>query len=428
MKALKRLYEIGIGVAVFLFFFFFPARERVLSGAREALLLAHWYAREHVIFCLIPAFFIAGAISVFVSKESVMRYLGPTAPKPLAYGVASVSGTILAVCSCTVLPLFAGIYMNGAGLGPATTFLYSGPAINILAIVLTARVLGAGLGLARAVGAIGASILIGLLMALAFHREETKRMAEFSAAPPEEGRPLWQTVLFMATLVAILVLATWGHGTGLWERIYVFKWKLVSASAAALLVELYFFFRVSPIWLFATAGAAALGEALFPGHAIAFLSAVVVLSVALWHTGGEAREWFDSSYWLARQILPLLFLGVLGAGFFLGRPGHEAFIPSRFVAELVGGNGLLANFFAAISGAFMYFATLTEVPILQGLLGAGMGKGPALALLLSGPAVSLPSMLVIRSVLGTKKTAAYVALVVVISTLCGWLFGTFFGG
>ncbi len=428
MKGLKRLYEIGIGVAVFLFFFFFPARERVLSGAREALLLAHWYAREHVIFCLIPAFFIAGAISVFISKASVMRYLGPQAPKPLAYGVASVSGTILAVCSCTVLPLFAGIYLNGAGLGPAVTFLYSGPAINVLAIVLTARVLGAGLGLARAAAAIGASILIGLLLALAFHREEKRRLAGFSAAPPEEGRPLWQTALFMATLVAILVFATLGHGTGLWERIYTLKWKLVSASVAVLLVELYFFFRVSPLWLFATAGAAALGEVFFPGHEMAFLSGVGVLSVALVRTGGAAREWFESSYWLARKILPLLFLGVLGAGFFLGRPGHEAFIPSRFVAELVGGNGLLANFFAALSGAFMYFATLTEVPILQGLLGAGMGKGPALALLLSGPAVSLPSILVIRSVLGAKKTAAYVLLVVVISTLCGWFFGAFFGG
>jgi len=427
MKSFKRLVEIGIGALIFLLFFFFPARERVLSGAQEALLLAHWYAREHVIFCLIPAFFIAGAICVFISKESVMRYLGPQAPKSLAYGVASVSGTILAVCSCTVLPLFAGIYLNGAGLGPATTFLYSGPAINVLAIVLTARVLGLGLGVSRALGAIGASIIIGLLMAFLFRREEKARLAEFTAEPPAEGRPLWQTVLFMVTLVAILIFATWGHGTGIWEKIFALKWKLVAAAALVLLVELRFFFGVAIPWLLATGLAVALGEALSPGHEIAFLSGVVVLSLALWHTGDEAQEWFDSSYSLGRQILPLLFLGVLGAGFFLGRPGHEAFIPSRFVAELVGGNGLLANFFAAISGAFMYFATLTEVPILQGLLGAGMGKGPALALLLSGPAVSLPSMLVIRSVLGTKKTAAYVALVVVISTLCGWGYGRFFG-
>ncbi|MBX6422783.1 permease [Thermosulfurimonas sp. F29] len=425
MRSLKRAREIGIATAVFLLFYFFPARERVLSGAREALLLAHWYAREHVILCLIPAFFIAGAISVFVSKESVMRYLGPGAPKPVAYGVASVAGTVLAVCSCTVLPLFAGIYLNGAGLGPASTFLYSGPAINVLAIVLTARVLGAGLGLARAIAAIGASLLIGLLMAFFFRREETARLAEFAAEPPAEGRPLRQTVLFMATLVAILVLATWGHGTGLWERIFALKWKLVAAAALVLLVELRFFFGVKTPWLVAAALAATLGEVLSRGHEIAFLSGVVVLSFALWRTGGEAREWFESSYWLARQILPLLFLGVLGAGFFLGRPGHEALIPSHLVAELVGGNGLAANFFAAVSGAFMYFATLTEVPILQGLLGAGMGKGPALALLLSGPAVSLPSMLVIRSVLGTRKTLAYVALVVMISTLCGWFYGHF---
>ncbi|QJA06518.1 hypothetical protein FVE67_06785 [Thermosulfurimonas marina] len=428
MKGLKRPLEVGLAAVVFLFFYFFPARERVLSGAQEALLLTHWYAREHVIFCLIPAFFIAGAISVFVSKESVMRYLGPQAPKPLAYGVASVSGTILAVCSCTVLPLFAGIYLNGAGLGPATTFLYSGPAINVLAIVLTARVLGASLGMARAVGAIGASILIGLFMALLFRHEERARLAEFALEEVPEGRPLWQSVLFMATLVAILIFATWGHGTGLWAKIYAFKWKLVALSAAALLVELYAFFGVGLAWLLATVAVVAFFEGLFPGHAFSFLSGVAVLSLALWRTGGEAREWFESSYWLGRQILPLLFAGVLAAGFFLGRPGHEAFIPSRLVAELVGGNGLAANFFAAISGAFMYFATLTEVPILQGLIGAGMGKGPALALLLAGPAVSLPSMLVIRSVLGTKKTAAYVALVVVISTLCGWFYGHVFGG
>ncbi len=420
-----RAKEVVIASFIFLLFFFFPARDRIVSGVKEALFLAHWYAKEHVIFCLIPAFFIAGAISVFVSQGSVIRYLGPTAPKPVAYGVASVSGTILAVCSCTVLPLFAGIYLNGAGLGPATTFLYSGPAINILAIVLTARVLGLSLGVARAVGAIGASVIIGLLMAFWFRSEERERLSQFSISEEEKGRPLWQTVVFMATLVAILIFSTWGRGTGLWSRIYQVKWILVAISTVLLLLELWFFFQVRFSWLLGVAFSCILGELLFKGHKISFLLGTVVLSFALYYTGGEAKEWFEESYSLGRRILPLLFIGVLGAGFFLGRPGHEAFIPPRFIAELVGGNSLFANFFASISGAFMYFATLTEVPILQGLMGAGMGKGPALALLLSGPAVSLPSMLVIRSVLGTKKTLAYVSLVVVISTICGWIYGSF---
>ncbi len=420
--------RILLGTAIFLFFFYFPLKERILSGAKEALLLTHWYAREHVIFCLIPAFFIAGAISVFVSKESVMRYLGPAAPKPVAYGVAAVSGTILAVCSCTILPLFAGIYMNGAGLGPATTFLYSGPAINVLAIVLTARILGADIGISRALGAIIASIIIGLIMAFIFRREEQARLSQFGSEDIPHGRPLWQNVLFMATLVAILVFATWGKGTGVWAEIYRLKWPLVALAALSLLAELKAFFGVRLPWLLATAAVVTVGEILFPGHEVSFLAGVFVISLALYSTGGEARTWLESSYVLGRQILPLLFFGVLAAGFFLGRPGHEGFIPSNLVADLVGGNSFAANFFASISGAFMYFATLTEVPILQGLLGAGMGKGPALALLLAGPAVSLPSMLVIRSVIGVRKTAAYVVIVIVISTLCGFIYGLISGG
>ena len=419
----QEIPRIILGFLVFLFLYFFPAPERFLRGLSEGVLLAHWYAREHVIFCLLPAFFIAGAIGTFVSKESVLRYLGPKAPRPLAYGVASVAGTILAVCSCTVLPLFAGIYMRGAGLGPATTFLYSGPAINVLAIVLTARILGFELGLARAVAAILASIVIGLAMAAIFRREEEKRSEEFAAPEGAPARPLWQTALFMATLVAFLVLATWGHGEGLWQKIYVLKWPLLAALAGLLFLQTQLFFGVPGKGLLLTAGSVALAELVFPSHEWPFLVGVVGFSLCLHRAGGEAREWLDSSYFLARQILPLLFIGVLAAGFFLGRPGHEGFIPSSFVSRLVGGNSFAANFFAAVVGAFMYFATLTEVPILQGLLGAGMGKGPALALLLSGPAVSLPSVLVIRSVLGTKKTLTYLALVVLISSICGYFFG-----
>ncbi|WP_456432891.1 permease [Thermosulfuriphilus sp.] len=420
---MRRILEILIAGSFLAFLYFLPASSRVLSGLNEGVLLAHWYAREHVIFCLIPAFFIAGAISVFVAKESVIRYLGPSAPKALAYGVAAVSGTVLAVCSCTVLPLFAGIYLNGAGLGPATAFLYSGPAINILAIVLTARILGLSLGLARGMGAIGASVLIGLLMAYFFRREEAGRVAAFEAGSSNPVRPLWQTALFIATQIAILVLATWGPGEGFFQKIYLYKWLLMAVGAGIVFFEIRVFLGVPWSGLLATAALVVLVSLIARGPELPFLTGTIGLSLTLFWAGGEARQWFEASYWLARQIFPLLFLGVFAAGFFLGRPGHEGFIPSQYVVHLVGGDCLLANFFASVVGALMYFATLTEVPILQGLLGSGMGKGPALALLLAGPAVSLPSMLVIRSVLGTKKTLAYLGIVIIISTFCGFLYG-----
>ncbi|OAG27251.1 permease [Thermodesulfatator autotrophicus] len=422
----REVLNILLGLTLFAVFYFLPVPKRFLQGVKEGVLLAHWYAQEHVIFCLIPAFFIAGAISCFLSKESVTRYLGPQAPKALSYAVASVAGAILAVCSCTVLPLFAGIYLNGAGLGPATTFLYSGPAINVLAIILTARILGIDLGIARGIAAIMTGILIGLLMAALFRKEEKERMASFEVQGEPPKRPLWQNILFLGTLVLILVLATWGKGSGILALIYQWKWILLALVSGALLVQLRLLFQVSLNWLAVIVITVLLAEILFPGHKISFLAGTIAFSLSLFFTGGEAREWFEASYLLARQILPLLFFGVLAAGFFLGRPGHEGFIPSHFVTNLVGGNSLLANFFASVVGAFMYFATLTEVPILQGLLGAGMGKGPALALLLSGPAVSLPNMLVIRSILGTKKTFAFVTLVIIIATVSGFLFGKFF--
>lgn len=371
----------------FAFFYFLPVDSlRISNAAIEALAMTHEYAREHVLLCLVPAFFIAGAISVFVSQQSVMKYLGTGAKKIVAYSVAAVSGTILAVCSCTVLPLFAGIYTRGAGLGPASAFLYSGPAINVLAIILTARVLGLEMGIARAVGAIAFSVIIGVSMAFIFRHEERKRQAGFAVMEEDDsGRPLWKTVWHMASMVVFLVFANWAVPkipVGFWASAYSAKWYIAGAALVS-----------------------------------------VAVSTALWFTKEERQEWRDSTWGYALQVLPLLFGGVLVAGFLLGRPGHEALIPGHWVASLVGGNSLFANFFASLSGAFMYFATLTEVPILQGLLGAGMGKGPALALLLAGPALSLPNMLVIRSVIGTKKTLVYIGLVVVLSTMAGTLFG-----
>jgi len=419
-------------VAVFVGCFYLPVGyARFDNAVLEAFHLVKWYAQEHVLLCLVPAFFIAGAIGVFVSQASVMKYLGAGANKILAYGVASVSGTILAVCSCTILPLFAGIYRMGAGLGPATAFLYSGPAINILAIVLTAAVLGPQLGIARGVGAIIFSVVIGASMAFIFRKEEPESPAAAIVMPEDETtRPLWQNALYFFSMVGILVFANWGKPqdpSGLWAAIYGAKWLLTTGFAVlfALILVLWFNFRA---WKVGTAAllvaAAAIGAPVHPAFAftVGFIGLSVITSLDKGHNG----EWFKTSWDFAKQILPLLLIGVFIAGLLLGRVGNEGLIPSEWVAKAVGGNSLRANFFASFAGAFMYFATLTEVPILQGLIGNGMGKGPALALLLAGPALSLPNMLVIRSVIGTKKTVVFVLLVVVMATITGMIFGTFF--
>ena len=412
--------------------FYLPVGETRFDRAiMESLHLVRWYAREHVLLCLIPAFFIAGAIAVFISQASVMKYLGARANKVLAYGVASVSGSILAVCSCTVLPLFAGIHRMGAGLGPATTFLYAGPAINVLAIVLTASVLGLELGLARAIGAIVFSIVIGLLMHLIFRKEEQEKAAAAADLPePEVARPLWQNGLYFASLVGVLVFANWGEPSGqegLWHAVYSIKWVLTSIFAAGLGVMLFAWFGLRLYQLILSALPVAVLAILYPQYPmLAFTAAVVALSAWTSTAEGELGDWFRASWGYAKQILPLLFFGVLIAGALLGRPGQEGLIPSGWISGAVGGNSIGANLFAAVAGAFMYFATLTEVPILQGLIGNGMGKGPALALLLAGPALSLPNMLVIRSVMGTKKTLVFIALVVLMSALSGLVFGALF--
>ena len=390
---MKQRSKIFIIVAVFIFFYFMPfSNYKIPQAILESLLMAQDYARQHVLLCLIPAFFIAGAIANFISQENVIKYFGAGANKFLSYTVASVSGTILAVCSCTVLPLFAGIYKRGAGIGPATAFLYSGPAINVLAIILTARVLGFELGLARAIGAIIFSIVIGLSMHFIFHEDEKKKNLNANknltmGKVEQEDRPLWQTTFYFAIMVGILIFANWGKDDSIkiWQIIYNFKWFLTGI----LLITLS--------WM-----------------------------LIKWFKKEELVQWVSSSTSFAIQILPLLLGGVLVAGFLLGRPGSEALIPKIWIENLVGGNSLWSNLFASIVGALMYFATLTEIPILQGLLGAGMGKGPALALLLAGPALSLPNMLVIRSIMGTKKTLAFIFLVVTMSTLSGMIFGYFF--
>jgi uncharacterized protein len=419
-------------VGGFLLVFFLPiGYGRFDNAVMEALQLVKWYAREHVILCLLPAFFIAGAMAVFIRQASVMKYLGPAANKVLSYGVASVSGTILAVCSCTVLPLFSGIYRMGAGIGPATTFLYSGPAINVLAIILTARVLGMELGVARAVGAIVFSVVVGLCMHFLFGRQERERSKQAAAlATAPASRPLWQNSVFFGLLIAILVFANWGkpgEEVGFWQWVYYYKWWITGVASIGLGWVLVVWIGIRWWKLVLIAVPVLVLTVLFPAHPlIPFGFAILGLSLVTATGGAEAEDWFMQTWDFAKQILPLLLFGVLVAGLLLGRPGEEGLIPSEWVSWAVGGNSLSANLFASVVGAFMYFATLTEIPILQGLIGNGMGKGPALALLLAGPALSLPNMLVIRSVLGTFKTIAFVLLVIVMSTICGMIFGTFF--
>lgn len=384
--------KLALYIAVFLAAYLIPLQHaRVQTALWDMWVMLQDYARAHVLFCLVPAFFIAGAIAVFVGKEAVLKYLGPKANKFLCYSVASTSGSVLAVCSCTVLPLFAGIYTRGAGIGPATAFLYSGPAINVLAIILTARVLGLELGLARAIGAVTFAVVTGLAMSWLFRREEEERLAACAAdsldTDAEAEQPLWQVASFIGVMVLILIFAAWARPadpSGLWWAVYQVKWWIVLP-----------------------------------------LLGVLALMLWQWYTRDQIQEWLDETWTFTELIMPLLFAGVLVAGLLLGMPGTDnGIIPNEWIGRLVGGNSLLANFGAALVGALMYFATLTEIPILQGLIGSGMGKGPALALLLAGPALSLPNMLVIRSVLGTKKTLAFIAIVVVLSTIAGFIYGT----
>ena len=431
MKRELRIFAIIAGA--FLFAYLVPfSNPTVRSAIMEAFFMLQEYAREHVLLCLIPAFFIAGAIAVFISQASVIKYLGGKAKKTVAYSVGALSGAILAVCSCTILPLFAGIYKRGAGLGPAIAFLYSGPAINILAIILTGRILGIEFGIARAVGAVVFSVVIGLSMQFLFRKEEAEKQAAAMATPvPEDGKSIWKTAIPIALMVLVLVFANWGKPGSL--SIETVSGDTIVATRAgetseAVLVKLQDSDSITSI---AKSEIESLEYAPSPYTSIhsnrfyiaGFFLLLLTVLMLLWYSKSEAQEWGGSTWTYAKLILPYLFGGVLIAGFLLGRPGHTALIPPEWISSAVGGNSWASNLVASLAGALMYFATLTELPILQGLMGSGMGDGPALALLLAGPALSLPNMLVIRKVLGTKKTLAYVSLVVIAATLTGKLFG-----
>lgn len=423
-------------IVVFVGAFFMPLENDRFREAVMAMLdLTKWYAQEHVILCLIPAFFIAGVISVFVSQGAVMKYFGAKAKKWVAYTVASVSGTILAVCSCTILPLFSSIHKRGAGLGPAIAFLYSGPAINILAIILTARILGFEMGVARIIGAVVFAIVIGSAMSLIYRKEEkAKRDEQINFPEIPEKRPMWHTATHFFILVLILVFANWGKPdegvtSGGWYSIWAYKWYITAALSVLLSLSLIYILKIR--WLHVTLAvlATAASAYLSSSPMIPMIVGMAALSIItlIDKKEPENREWTLSTWDFAKQIMPLLAIGVLIAGFLLGSTHDDTvmagIIPNEWIARLVGGNSLFSNFFASVVGAFMYFATLTEVPILQGLIAAGMGKGPALALLLAGPSLSLPNMLVIRGVIGTQKTLVYVALVVVMATISGLIYG-----
>ena len=447
MEAKKEIKALIWIIVLFVAAFFLPIENARFNTAMAATFdLVKWYAREHVVLCLLPAFFIAGVISVFVSQGSVLRYFGANAKKCLAYTVAAVSGAILAVCSCTILPLFSSIHKRGAGLGPAIAFLYSGPAINILAIILTARILGFEMGLARTLGAVSFSIIIGLIMALIYRKEEKVKMGEqmnIQIAP--EKRPMWQTSFHFFTLVFILVFANWGapavdDRSSIWYYLWAYKWYLTGFFSFLLGFSLIHILKIKWQWVLFGAIASTISAVLSSNfienekfaQLVPMLVGISSLTIITLKdkSDDENREWAFATWGFAKQILPLLAIGVISAGFLLGST-HDGqtiagVIPNEWIQWLVGGNSIFSNFFASVVGAFMYFATLTEVPIVQGLLALGMGKGPALALLLAGPSLSLPNMLVIRDVLGTQKTVVYVSLVIVMSTIAGLIYGSVF--
>lgn len=418
----------------FLFAYFMPIENESFKGAIIAAFdLAKWYAQEHVLLCLIPAFFIAGTIAVFVSQAAVVKYFGAKAKKWVAYLVAAGSGTILAVCSCTVLPLFSSIHKRGAGLGPAMAFLYSGPAINILAIILTARILGIELGIARIIGAVVFSVVIGLIMSFIYRKEEKeKAVAQLAVPEVEEPRPIWQTALHFFILVAILVFVNWGKPAdkteGFWYFIFANKWFITGLFGIGFALSMIYIIQAKKLYVILGTIAVIISTIFFYNNpTITFVVAVVATTIALTFTEGEPNQWLGETWGFTKQIMPLLAAGVLVAGFLLGsNNNNNGVIPNEWISALVGGNSLFSNFFASITGAFMYFATLTEIPILKGLINSGMGKGPALALLLAGPALSLPNMLVIRGVIGTQKTVVYVSLVVFMATISGLIYGAWF--
>ncbi len=436
--------ELGIFaalVSVFLFAYFVNFTDAKIQNAlMDAFYMLQWYVRYHTLACVVPAMFIAGAIATFFSREAVLRHLGPKANKVEAYGVASTSGTVLAVCSCSVLPMFAGIYRVGAGLGPASAFLYSGPAINVMAIFLTARVLGFDLGVARIIGSVVFAVVIGLIMAVVFRKDEEERTAAVMQLPdpPPAKRKLWQTAIFFVAMITFLVFSDWANPS----QTLIEKTDGTHMHVAVLIrtSETYRVQLEEPLGDLKKGAKLTLDRAQIVSEADVtpdnykwaawvyhqrwYFSAACFLAVLAmvwrWFDREEVGQWMDQTWSFSKSIIPLLFGGVLVTGFV------GALIPEDVVAGWVGGDSFRANLVASMIGGMWYFATLTEIPILEALLGLGMGRGPALALLLAGPALSLPSIAVIYSVIGFKKTFMFCLLTILMSTVVGVIFGWFF--
>ena len=358
-------------IAAFLVLYFLPFNRQIVAGALiNGFILLHEYARDHVLLCLVPAFFIAGAITVFIKKDAVLRLLGPKTKKWISYPIASVSGGILAVCSCTILPLFAGIWKRGAGIGPATTFLYAGPAINVAAIFLTGTVLGWEMSFVRLFFAIFGAIIIGLIMGTLFKNNDSSQNG-FTVSSEKSNISTTPIVLLFLMQLAFLII-----------------------------------------------GGLAINAVLKAGLLFSFV--IIILYIVFFKIDKEYRTgWIDETWSFTKKILPFLFAGIFIAGIV------SKALPENVVYSLIGGNKLSSTFFASIFGALMYFATLTEVPIIQSLMSLGMGKGPALALFLAGYSLSLPNIIVLNKLLGFKRAMTYIILIVVYSAGAGYLYGNY---
>ena len=330
------------------------------------------YVALHVITCLIPAFLLAGAMITFISRDTVIRYMGFEAKKSVAFPLAAISGIFLAVCSCTVIPIAAGIYRRGGSIGPAFILLWTAPATNLLALIYTGAILGMDVAAVRVVAAVSTAFIVGLVMMYAFAGEEKERSSAKDHSV-QQGRIMGREDIVILILLLLTLLLPNYLGVG---GPYLHK---VAIFLVALGVTLAYVYSKKET--------------------------------------DEIKEWLHETWWFVRLIFPMLMVGV----FIVGIIG--AILPEDWITNYLGGSGISPTFLASLIGAVSYFATLTEAPFVHTLMELGMGKGPALALLLAGPGLSLPNMVVITRVFGFKKAAIYITITVILATIAGFVAG-----